>query len=61
MKRETKHIFTTLSFQVKFSLSCSLAYFVKLAKKRRRPENVCNSVLTDILAYFNNHIYIFFV
>ena len=58
MQRETKHI-TTVSFQVMFSLPRSLAYFVKLAKGL--PENVCNSVLTEILAYFSNHIYSCFV
>ena len=57
---KTKHI-TTVSFHVMFSLSRFLAYFVKLAKKRRRPENVCNSMLTEILTYFNNHIYSFCV
>ena len=38
-----------------------LAYFVKLTKKRRRYENVWNSVLTEILTYFNHHIYRLFV
>ena len=53
MERETKHI-TMVSFQVMFSLPRFLA------KKRKRPENVCNSVLTEILTYLKNHIYIFF-
>ena len=39
MERETNHI-TTVSFQVMFSWPHFLAYFVKLAKKRGRPENV---------------------
>ena len=32
MERETKHIFTTVSFQVMFSLPRSLAYFVNSLK-----------------------------
>ena len=61
IERETKHIFTTVSFQVMFSLPRFIAYFVKLATKRRRPENVCNSVLTEILVHFNNYIFRFFL
>ena len=42
-----------VSFQVMFSF---LTYnSQKKGGKGRRPENVCNSVLTEILAYFNNH------
>ena len=29
-------------------MPCCLTYFVKLAKKGRRPENICNSLLTEI-------------
>ena len=34
-----------------------LTYFLKLSKKGITPENVYNSVWTEILTYFNNHIY----
>ena len=49
-----------LSGKVKFSfvnnqlMPRCLTYFVELAKKG--PESVCNSVLTEILTYFNNHV-----
>ena len=54
---ERKHLFTMVSFQVMFFFT----YFVKLTKIRRRPGNVCNSVLTEILTFFNHHIYRLFV
>ena len=51
-KRARDETLTTVSFQVMFSFLINmprcLTYFIKVAKKRRRrPENVCNSVLTD--------------
>ena len=58
IERETKHLFTTVGFQVtlSFSMYASLPHkFRKTLKKRKWRENVCNSVLTEILGYFNNY------
>ena len=57
IEREKKYLFTTVSFQVLFSflIHASLPHiFCKTLKKQRWPENVCNSLLTEILTYFNN-------
>ena len=61
LARDKSLIDNIKSFQVNgFLLNAYLAashnYLQNSLKKRRSRENVCHSLLTEILAYFNNHI-----
>ena len=56
-RTKDKHLLSGYFFLLNTCVTASLPHIFceTRSKKRRRPENVCHSFLTEILVYFNNH------